>query len=95
MADCHVLTDGSRSIQLLRIDNSHAKGMLLAYVPDVRLGFVVDLWSPGRDKLGDKLTPGQAALVAAVQTAGWAPERFAGGHGSVGSYADLSMLAGR
>jgi len=54
---------------------------------------VADLWSPGRDKLGDKPTPGQAALVAAVTRLSSTPERFAGGHGSVADYAPLAALA--
>jgi hypothetical protein len=63
-------------------------------VPDAKIGFVVDIWSPGRDKLGDKATPGQAALVAAVAKLSSTPERFAGGHGTVADYAPLASLAG-
>jgi len=55
---------------------------------------VVDIWSPGRDKLGDKATPGQQALVAAVAKLSSTPERFAGGHGTVADYAPLASLAG-
>ena len=59
---------------------------------DAKIGFVVDIWSPGRDKLGDKATPGQAALVAAVAKLSSTPERFAGGHGTVADYAPLASL---
>ena len=91
--DKKVLSDGKRSLEIHRIDNPHAEGMLIAYLPDAKLGFVVDLWSPGRDKLGDKPTPGQAALVAAVKKRGLTLERFAGGHGTVADYAPLEALA--
>ena len=67
--------------------------MLIGYLPGVRLGWVADLWSPGRDKLGDKPTPGQAALVVAVKRLSSTPERFAGGHGTVADYAPLAALA--
>ena len=93
VAERRVLTDGRRSVELHPIENPHAQGMLIGYVPDARLGFVVDLWSPGRDALGDKPTPGQAALVAGVRKAGIAPTRFAGGHGTVADYAPLAALA--
>jgi len=66
---------------------------LWSLLPDARLGWVADLWGPGRDKLGDKPTPGQAALVAAVKRLSSTPERFAGGHGTVAEYAPLAALA--
>jgi glyoxylase-like metal-dependent hydrolase (beta-lactamase superfamily II) len=91
--DKKILSDGKRAVEIYRIENPHADGMLIGYVPDAKLGFVVDLWSPGRDKLGDKPTPGQAALVAAVRKRGLALERFAGGHGTVADYAPLEALA--
>jgi glyoxylase-like metal-dependent hydrolase (beta-lactamase superfamily II) len=95
VADRRVLGDGRRRVELYRIDNPHAEGMLLTYVPDAKLGFVVDLWSPGRDELGEKPTPGQAALVAAVKKLDLAPQRFAGGHGTAAEYAPLAALAER
>jgi glyoxylase-like metal-dependent hydrolase (beta-lactamase superfamily II) len=94
IADRKVLDDGKRKVEILRIDNPHADAMLVAYVPDAKLGWVVDIWSPGRDKLGDKATPGQVALVNGVSKFSSTPERFAGGHGSVADYAPLAQLAG-
>jgi hypothetical protein len=76
------------------IDNPHAKGLMIGYVPDARLGWVVDLWSPGRDPLPAKISPALASVVDGVRKAGIAPTRFAGGHGSVGDYAPLVALAG-
>src|SRR5207302_8191669 len=93
IADRRVLGDGKRTVEILRVENPHAEGMLIGYVPDARLGWVADLWSPGRDKLGDKPTPGQAALVAGVRRLGSTPLRFAGGHGTVAEYAPLAALA--
>lgn len=95
VTDRTVLTDGTRRVSAFVIDNPHSAGGMIGFVEDARLGFVTDLWSPGRDTLGQKLSAGQAAVVAGVQKAGIAPERFAGGHGSIGTYADLAALAGK
>jgi glyoxylase-like metal-dependent hydrolase (beta-lactamase superfamily II) len=89
-----VLSDGKREVGIYSIENPHAAGMLIGYVVDAKLGFVTDLWSPGQ-KLGDKLNPGQASLVAAVARAGIAPERFAGGHGGVAAFSELTELAAK
>ena len=93
IADQRTLDDGTRKVEILRIENPHAEGLLIGYVPDARLGWVVDIWSPGRDKLGDKPTPGQLALVNAVKRLSSTPQRFAGGHGSTADYAPLEALA--
>jgi glyoxylase-like metal-dependent hydrolase (beta-lactamase superfamily II) len=85
--------DGRRQVGAYAVDNPHAEAMLIGYLPDARLGFVTDLWSPGRDALGAKPTAGQTALVAAVRKYGIDPERFAGGHGSTAPYGDLAKIA--
>jgi len=90
----HVLTDGQREAHAYMIDNPHADGLLIGYVPDARLGFVTDIWSPGAP-LPDKLNPGLAAVIAGVKKAGIAPLKFAGGHGSTADYATLTALEGR
>jgi glyoxylase-like metal-dependent hydrolase (beta-lactamase superfamily II) len=84
---------GKREVAAYLVPNPHSEAMLIGYVPDQRLGFVTDLWSPGRDPLGAKATPGQNAVVAAVRRYGLTPERFAGGHGSTGAYPDLEKIA--
>jgi glyoxylase-like metal-dependent hydrolase (beta-lactamase superfamily II) len=93
--DKHVFSDGSREVHAYAIDNAHADGFLIGYVPEARLGFVTDIWSPGAGALPDKLNPLQAALVAGVKRAGISPLRFAGGHGSVADYAPLAALEGK
>lgn len=95
VADRYTLSAGKREVEVYNIDNPHAAGMLIGYVKDARLGFVTDLWSPGRDKIGEKLTPGQEAVVKAVTKLGLAPDKFAGGHGTVANYADLTAVAGK
>ena len=88
---------GNRRLDGLRnmLDNPHAKGMLMVYVPDAKLGYVTDLWSPGRDPLPEKPNPALMSVVNTVKRAGIEPARFAGGHGAVGDYAPLAKLAGQ
>ena len=90
-----VLTDGTREVTLQVIENPHATGMMVGYIADANLGWVADLWSPGRDPLPEKLNPNQAALVAGLKKAGLNPARFAAGHGSTGEYAPLAALEGK
>ena len=95
VADKRVLTDGQREVHAYLIENPHAAGLLIGYVPDARLGFATDIWSPGAAPLPAKLTPPLAALVAGVKKAGISPVKFAGGHGSVADYAPLAALEGK
>ena len=92
VADKRVLTDGQQEVHAYLIENPHAAGLLIGYVPAARLGFVTDVWSPGAAPLPDKLTPPLVALVAGVKKAGISPVKFAGGHGSVADYAPLAAL---
>jgi glyoxylase-like metal-dependent hydrolase (beta-lactamase superfamily II) len=91
----HVITDSrGRQVMMYMMDNPHAKGMLMGWVPDAKLGFVTDIWSPG-PPLPAKPNPGLVAVVNTVKAAGIQPERFAGGHGSTSDYASLARLAGQ
>ena len=92
----HVLSDGTRQVEMHVLDpNPHADGLLIGYVPDAKIGFVTDIWSPGAGPLPDKLNPALAALVAGVKKAGIAPAKFAGGHGGAADYAPLAALEGK
>ena len=94
--DSHVMADskGRQVVAYAMRDNPHAKGMLIAWVPDAKLGFVTDVWSPGTP-MPDKPNAGLISVVRTVQRAGIAPERFAGGHGSVAPYEQLTKLVGQ
>jgi glyoxylase-like metal-dependent hydrolase (beta-lactamase superfamily II) len=91
----HMITDSrGRQVIMYVMDNPHAKGMMMGWVPDAKLGFVTDIWSPG-PPLPAKPNPGLVAVVNTVKAAGIQPERFAGGHGSTADYASLARLAGQ
>jgi hypothetical protein len=93
--ESHVMSDSSgRQVMVYAMDNPHAKAMLMAYVPQARLGFVTDLWTPG-PPLPEKPNPGLLSVVRTVDRAGLEPQRFAGGHGGVADYAPLAKLAGQ
>ncbi|HUQ76570.1 MAG TPA: MBL fold metallo-hydrolase [Burkholderiales bacterium] len=93
--ESHVMRDasGRQVVAYAILDNPHAKGMLMAYVPHAKLGFVTDLWTPGLP-LPDKANPALTSVVNTVKRAGIDPERFAGGHGSTAAYDGLAKLAG-
>ncbi|HEV7476957.1 MAG TPA: hypothetical protein VGO02_04375, partial [Burkholderiales bacterium] len=81
-------------VMMYMMDNPHAKGMLMGWVPDARLGYVTDIWTPG-PPLPAKPNPGLMSVVNTVKAAGLQPERFAGGHGATADYASLTRLAGQ
>jgi hypothetical protein len=64
--------------------------MMIVYIPDAKLGIVTDLYVPGAPPPSNTEV---AALVKGVDKWGIKPERFAGGHGSVGPYADVVAAA--
>ena len=87
------VNDGGRVIEAYALDNPHAQGYIIPYVPDAKLGWVTDIWNPGAPI--NMANPAQIALVRGVQKMGIQPERFAGGHGAVGPYADLQQAVQR
>jgi len=95
VADRWAVSDGIREVQAYLIENPHAASSLIGYVPDERLGFVTDLWSPSSAPLPAKITPPLASVVAAVKKHGIIPLRFAGGHGGIGDYEPLEALDGQ
>ena len=94
--DSHVMSDarGRQVIAYAMPDNPHARGMLMVYVPDAKLGYVTDVWTPG-PPLPDKPNPALLSVVNTVKRAGIEPTRFAGGHGATADYAPLAKLAGQ
>ena len=90
--ESHVMSDSTgRQVTVYVMDNPHAKGMLMGWVPHARIGYVTDVWTPG-PPLPAKPNPGLASVVNTVKRAGLQPERFAGGHGSTADYQMLVRL---
>ena len=84
------INDSGREVDAYIVDNPHVSPMLIVYVPDSKLGIVSDLYVPGAPVPSNTEV---AALVKGVDKWGIKPERFAGGHGSVGPYADVVAAA--
>jgi len=93
--ESHVMSDtAGRQVVVYLMDNPHARGMLMGWVPHAKLGYVTDVWTPG-PPLPAKPNPGLASVVNTVNRAGLQPERFAGGHGGVAGYQMLTRLVGQ
>ena len=93
--ESHVMSDSTgRQVIVYVMDNPHAKGMLMGWVPHAKLGYVTDIWTPG-PPLPAKPNPGLASVVNTVKRAGLQPDRFAGGHGSTADYQQLARLVGQ
>jgi glyoxylase-like metal-dependent hydrolase (beta-lactamase superfamily II) len=88
------VNDGGRAVEAYLIETPHSAGYLIPYVPDARLGYVTDLWGPG-GMIPAMPNPLMVSVVRGVERAGIQPERFAGGHGSVGDYAPLAQAVQR
>jgi glyoxylase-like metal-dependent hydrolase (beta-lactamase superfamily II) len=84
------VNDGGREVDAYMVENPHAADMLIVFVPDAKLGIVTDLYVPGAPVAPTAMV---AALVKGVDKWGIKPERFAGGHGSVGPYAEVLQAA--
>jgi glyoxylase-like metal-dependent hydrolase (beta-lactamase superfamily II) len=84
------VSDGGREVDAYAIENPHAAGYIMAYVPDAKLGIVSDLYVPGAPVPSNPMV---AALVTGIDKWGIKPERFAGGHGSTGPYSAVVEAA--
>lgn len=87
-------TVGGRVIEAYSLENRHAKGYLVPYIPDAKMAFQSDLWvagipTPSDPALAAHVSRSARAIVDGLKEAGIAPEKLAGGHGGVGDYADL------
>jgi len=86
-----VLTDGERTLEVYPVNTSHSAGMLVAYLPQEKLLFVSDLFSPG--------APRQSAafcreLLDAMQKYNLQIVGIVGGHGNkIGAVADVQQAA--
>lgn len=78
------LEDTGRVVELYDVMTSHADGMLAAYVPDTRLLFNADLYSPNREL---QFQLWQSELMKSIDYHGIEVTRHVGGHGQ--GYVDV------
>jgi len=84
------LPDATRPVQIIAVPSTHAADLVVAYVPTNQALFVSDIYSPA-------LPPnpfGARELLDTVVARGLAVETIAGGHGAVGTRAELEAAAG-
>ncbi|MFV2055440.1 MAG: MBL fold metallo-hydrolase [Thiohalomonadales bacterium] len=83
-----VLSDGSRRVRLLNIDNRHAMGLLVPYVEDVKMIFTSDLYNPGifASPIPALFSYWTMDLADALQDIDLPIDAIAGAHGGVSSF---------
>jgi glyoxylase-like metal-dependent hydrolase (beta-lactamase superfamily II) len=90
------LSDGTRTVELREIPNAHSAGMLVAYLPNEKIVFVSDLYTPGAavDPTNRNGIDNAAALHSALTGAKLSVDRIVGGHGETTStLAELAKIA--
>lgn len=94
-SDVKTLTDGERTIELRDIPNPHSAGMLAVYLPQEKLMFVSDLFTPGTpvDPSNTNGIDNASALYKAVIDGNLNVDRIVGGHGDVAPLRDLMKVA--
>ena len=86
------INDAGREVDAYALPTDHATGYIFPYIPDAKIGWVTDLWNPGPAPAMSN--PALVQIVDAVKKAGVQPDRFAGGHGAIGNYADVVRVVG-
>lgn len=89
VSDSLTVGTGDNRLVLYHFPNSHAEGMLAAYLPGTRLLFVVDVLSPG----ANLPVAGSQEVVAFVRARGITVDRVVGGHGGIVAWADVERAA--
>ena len=89
------LSDGERTIELREIPNPHSAGMLAAYLPNEKLLFVSDLFTPGTpvEATNTNGINNAAALYSVLTDTKLNVDRIVGGHGEVAPLRDLAKVA--
>ena len=79
-SDHMTLKDETGDIELYKVANPHADGMLIAHLVSENIVWVTDLYSPIRDKERSEMF---VSFYEALKQRGIAPARIVGGHGGV------------
>jgi glyoxylase-like metal-dependent hydrolase (beta-lactamase superfamily II) len=95
----HVITDGTRTIELYDVpNNDHANGLLIAYLPKEKLLLESDLYSPGYAAGDPDLGyphPWNVQLYADIQRLKLDVTRIVPTHGPVSPISDLQQRVGK
>ena len=83
------LSDGSQSLTLHALESPHVMPMVVAYLPQQRILFESDLYTPGVPAA----TPDAIALLESITDLGLEVDTIVGGHGGSGDFEALAALA--
>jgi glyoxylase-like metal-dependent hydrolase (beta-lactamase superfamily II) len=82
---------GDTRVQFFELANTHVEGMLVAYVPSLRILFVADVIQPGPG-----MSPvGSREVMALVRARGITVDRVVGAHAGIVPWADVVAAAAR
>lgn len=89
----HTLSDGTRRVELLSVENEHAEEMLVVWMPEEKLLFVSDLFLPLSNFPSKAELPMNLAFVEWLDGSGLEPEILLSIHGaSRGTTEQLQIL---
>lgn len=86
-SDKHVLTDGSRSLEIYHVPNGHTANLLMSYVPQEKLLMITDIFNDfgvprPNDPPAGLVSPYYAALGDRIRELKLDVERLAPSHGT-------------
>lgn len=87
------IPDGTNPIEVYELPSTHAADMVLPFVSSAGVAFTVDIYSPGAGVL-DPAGPQEVLDALTDNMIYGSTQIIAGGHGGVGTLADLEMVAG-
>jgi len=94
----HVITEGTRTVELYPVTTTHCEGMLVAYIPHAKVVFTADLYNPGFFPAGQVQEPYLSMakeLYNALVEKQLVVDFIAGGHGvGVADFAAFKLDAG-
>jgi glyoxylase-like metal-dependent hydrolase (beta-lactamase superfamily II) len=97
VAEKRVLTDGTHTIELYHVPNSHNDGMLIAYLPKEKIVVEADLYTPGavNAPTPNPVSPYTVSLVENLDRLKLDYEKILGLHGRLATRDELLKAAGR
>jgi glyoxylase-like metal-dependent hydrolase (beta-lactamase superfamily II) len=86
----YTIADDTNSVEVYPIQNSHAEDLVITYVPEAGIVFIVDTYSPNPD--ATTLPPAAIDLGQAITDLGLDVSAIVGGHGGGIDFADFEDL---
>jgi hypothetical protein len=82
------LPDAAQPIEVYHLDNTHADDMVITYLPNAGVVFIVDVYNPGFPAIFPV-----APIYDALQALGIPISTLVGGHGGIGTFTELEAQA--